>query len=127
MSPRPFSEKTYYSALALCSLGRENESAQLLADLLKFAENLRKTQAQLDYFATSLPAMLLFDDDLQSRQTTHANLLAAQAHLGLGEIAKAEVLLNQILRQDPNHALAADLSASLNSEKSHAQSQNHPR
>jgi hypothetical protein len=36
--------------------------------------------------------------------------LQAQAYLGLGKRAKAKSLLNVVLRRDPNHALAADLS-----------------
>jgi hypothetical protein len=53
--------------------------------------------------------MLLFDDDLQFRQETTAHFLQAQAHLGLGQKAKAGLLLRTVLRRDPNHALAADL------------------
>jgi hypothetical protein len=63
----------------------------------------------VDYFATSLPAMLLFDDDLQFRQETTALFLKAQALLGLGKITKAKTLLARVLQRDPNHALAADL------------------
>jgi Tfp pilus assembly protein PilF len=52
--------------------------------------------------------MLLFDDDLQSRQTTTAMFLQAQAQLGLGDPAGAKALLRTVLQRDPNHALAAD-------------------
>ena len=56
-------------------------------------DKLQKTAAQIDYFATSLPTMLIFDDDLQSRQETTALFLQAQAQLGLGQRAKARALL----------------------------------
>ena len=79
--------------------------------MLAYARRLQKTQAKIDYFATSLPTMLLFDDDLQFRQETTALFLQAQAHLGLGRRAKATALLRTVLRRDPNHALAADLLA----------------
>jgi Tfp pilus assembly protein PilF len=55
--------------------------------------------------------MLLFEDDLQFRQTTTALFLEAQAWLGLGHRARAKRLLRAVLRRDPNHALAADLLA----------------
>jgi hypothetical protein len=53
--------------------------------------------------------MLLFADDLKSRQETTALFLQAQAQLGLGRKDKAHALLRAVLRRDPNHALAADL------------------
>jgi hypothetical protein len=73
---------------------------------------MAKTPAKLDYFATSLPTMLLFTDDLERRQETTAIFLEAQAHLGLGRTTVARRLLCEILRRDPSHALAADLITS---------------
>jgi tetratricopeptide (TPR) repeat protein len=117
MSVRAFSEMTFYSALSWKRLGRKAKAKKLLRDLLACAEKLAKTPAKIDYFATSLPTMLLFDDDLQSRQETSALFLQAQAHLGLGQKMKAKSLLKKILRRDPNHALAADLAADFSQRK----------
>jgi tetratricopeptide (TPR) repeat protein len=111
MSVRPYSEMTYYSALALQRLDRRTEARQLLFGLLAYARTLASTPAKIDYFATSLPTMLLFDDDLQARQLTTALFLEAQAHLALGKAAPAQRLLRKVLKRDPNHALAADLLA----------------
>ena len=77
--------------------------------LLAYARKLEKAPAKIDYFATSLPTMLLFDDDLAERQKTEALFLQAQARLGLGEKTKARRLLREVLQRDPSHALAADL------------------
>jgi hypothetical protein len=109
MSVRAFSEMTYYSALSWKRLGQEAKAKQLLRELLAWARALQRAPAKIDYFATSLPTMLLFDDDLQFRQETSALFLQAQAWLGLGQASKARVLLRTVLRRDPNHALAADL------------------
>jgi tetratricopeptide (TPR) repeat protein len=111
MSVRAFSEMTYYSALAWQQLGQKAKAAKLLRDLLAYARKLQKTEAKIDYFATSLPTMLLFEDDLQFRQETTAHFLQAQALLGLGARAKGTSLLKTVLQRDPNHALAADLQA----------------
>jgi len=113
MSVRAFSEMTYYSALAWKELGQSNKAAPLLRDLLAFARKLENTPAKIDYFATSLPTMLLFDDDLSQRKQTRAMFLQAQAWLGLGRTKKARALLETVLRRDPNHPLAADLVAEL--------------
>ncbi len=109
MSIRAFSELTYYSALASEKLGQRAKAKQLFRDLLTYAQKLQKAQAKIDYFATSLPTMLLFDDDLQRRQETAALFLQAQAQLGLGRKPQAKKLLATVLQRDPGHALAADL------------------
>jgi len=113
MSVRAFSEMTYYSALAWEKLGQGEKAKKLFRDLLAYAQKLQKTQAKIDYFATSLPTMLLFDDNLQRRQETTALFLQAQALLGLGRKLQAKKLLNTVLQRDPDHALAADLSKEL--------------
>jgi predicted Zn-dependent protease len=102
---------TYYSALAWGELGRKTKSEKLFQDLLTYARKLEKSEARIDYFSTSLPTMLLFDDDLQFRQRTTALFLEAQARLGLGQISRARTLLRTVLKRDPNHPLAADLAA----------------
>lgn len=113
MSVRAFSEMTYYSALAWEKLGHRAKARKLLRDLLGYAQKLQKTEAKTDYFATSLPTMLLFDDDLQFRQETSALFLQAQAHLGLGNKAKGQALLNTVIKREPNHAYAVDLKQTL--------------
>ena len=109
MSVRAYSEMSYYSALALEKLGRKADAEKLLHGLLSHARQLAKSLATIDYFATSLPTMLLFDDDLTARQHTTAMFLEAQARRGLGEVVRSRQLLRQVLKRDPSHALAADL------------------
>jgi tetratricopeptide (TPR) repeat protein len=115
MSVRAFSEMTFYSALSLEKLGRKSAAKKLFRDLLACANQLQKTEAKIDYFATSLPTMLLFEDDLQFRQETTALFLQSQAQLGLGNASAAKRLLSVVLKRDPNHALAADFAAFLES------------
>ena len=113
MSLRTYSEMTYYSALALERLGRKSAAKKLLGELLAYARRLENTEAKIDYFATLLPAMLLFEDDLQVRQETTALLLQAQALLGLGHRSKGKKRLQKVLRRAPNHPLARELLAGL--------------
>lgn len=109
MSVRSFSEMTYFSALSLQKLEQKEEAKKLLQDLLKYAKKLQKTTAKIDYFATSLPTMLLFEDDIQYRQETTAIFLQSQALLGLGKTNKAKKLSEVVIERDPNHVLAFDL------------------
>jgi tetratricopeptide (TPR) repeat protein len=113
MSVRPFSEMTHASALAMRALGRRREADRLLRDLLRYAEQLEHTPATIDYFATSLPTMLLFEDDLQARQRRSARVLQAQALAGLGEAGRARTLLADVLAEDPSDPVAADLLAAV--------------
>jgi len=113
MSVKSFSEMSYYNALALRRLNRTEEAEELLDSLLAHAEALSQQNATIDYFATSLPAMLLFEDDLRKRNTITSTFLCAQAWLGLGEEQKARELLHQVMHLDRNHALAADLLSDL--------------
>jgi tetratricopeptide (TPR) repeat protein len=108
MSVRTFSEQTCYSAFALEALGRKASARRLLRQLLEHGRRLARTPAKIDYFATSLPTMLLFEDDLQARQEITALFLQAQALLGLGDRRRGRRLLAEVIKRDPNHALAAD-------------------
>jgi tetratricopeptide (TPR) repeat protein len=108
MSFRTFSETTYFAAASLACLGRKGEARRLCSALLSHARRLRTAPAKVDYFATSLPTMLLFDDDLQRRQVTTSLFLEAQAQVGLGKRARGRILLKEVLRRDPSHPFAAD-------------------
>ena len=113
LSPKSFSDMSYYNALALKQLGRAREAGELLHSLLAYAKALAGQVARIDYFATSLPTMLLFEDDLQKRNTVTATFLRAQAWLGLGDTAQARELLHEVMILDRNHSRAADMLASL--------------
>jgi tetratricopeptide (TPR) repeat protein len=112
MSVRTYSEMTYFSALAMQRLGHRARARATFRALLAHARKLAATPAEIDYFATSLPTMLLFEDDLDRRQRFTARLLEAQARLGLGQKKDAAALLDALLDEDPSAAVAADLRTS---------------
>ncbi len=109
MSVQPVSEMTYWSALALRRLGDEEDAETLLRQIYDYAEHIERRQAKIDYFATSLPAMLLFEEDLQAREYAQALFLKAQALFGLGRRPEAKDLLQELLERDRNHLDAASL------------------
>jgi tetratricopeptide (TPR) repeat protein len=111
------SEMTYYSALALRRLGQEGACARSLREILAHARQLSRQPAKIDYFATSLPAMLLFHEDLEARKNITAALLEAQARFGLGDRKRARSLLTRTLKLDPNHEIAMDLRDELLAEQ----------
>ncbi len=90
----------YYRALALDRLGQSLEARILLQQLKQYAAAKVQAEARIDYFATSLPNLLLFDDDLQKRNQVGALMLSGLANLGLGERAQAEQELRHVLSMD---------------------------
>jgi len=98
-----------YRALALRQLGRAEEAEAYLRRLLEQAREQARKEVRIEYFTTSLPTMLLFNDDLAKRNRIEARFLEAQALYGLGEIAEAHRLLDEVPAMDPNHAGAMDL------------------
>ncbi|SKC42685.1 DUF5107 domain-containing protein [Krasilnikoviella flava] len=78
MAVQEFSERTAASVLALRRLGRDDE-AQLLRDgLARHVEAEAGRRAAVDYFATSLPTMLLFTHDAQQDHDDRVRALRAQ-------------------------------------------------
>jgi tetratricopeptide (TPR) repeat protein len=110
MQVQAISETTYWTALALEKLGQADKAAGLFQEIHDHALQLERETPKIDYFATSLPAMLLFDEDLKQRQDILATFLQAQALVGMGEPARALALLRKVLKLDENHAGAADLA-----------------
>lgn len=109
MAVRELSDMTYWTALACRRLGMGEEADTLLRRLYDFSLAMEPTEPKIDYFATSLPAMLLFEEDLQQRNRIEALFLRAQAAAGQRRADEAESLLREVLRMDGNHTGAADL------------------
>jgi tetratricopeptide (TPR) repeat protein len=63
MSTRSFSVHTVSSITALRRLGRHDEADELTAGFGDYIDELSGRTGTIDYFATSLPTMLLFHDD----------------------------------------------------------------
>jgi Tfp pilus assembly protein PilF len=86
--------------------------------LATYLDGLSHTPAGTDYFATSLPAMLLFDDDPQRRRDLMVELLRAQLALLRGDPTTAQRHLDAVLADDPSHELALDLTHRLEPSRS---------
>jgi len=83
MAATAHSPLSYYRGLSLRELGDTEAAKALFADLLAFGENGLKTTAKIDYFATSLPNLLVFDEDLQARADADFQHLIDLAKKGL--------------------------------------------
>ncbi len=113
MSVRSISDMTFWSARALEQLGQCEEAHAIYQKIDAYASELEASTPQIDYFATSLPTMLLFREDLAARNAIEAKFLHAQAAFGTGRLEQAQRLLTEVLAADRNHAGAADLLGQL--------------
>lgn len=95
--------QSWFQVRALTELGEYARAEEVLANLARFAEEKNKAAAKIDYFATSLPNLLLFEDDLEERKRVECELLSALVHDGLGDREAALKRLRDVTTADPNH------------------------
>jgi tetratricopeptide (TPR) repeat protein len=113
MAVSAYSELSYYKALSLIELGETNEGKKLLVALKEFGEAKLNEKAQIDYFATSLPLLLVFEDDIQKRNTIDAKFLIALSQVGLGLYNDAMKNLQELLQLSSMHIGAKELLESV--------------
>ena len=88
MAVTEYSELSYWRGLALAALGRMKDAKALFKGMKAFAEKGLKTPFKIDYFATSLPLLLIFDDDLEAVKNERMRNLVALADKGIEAVAK---------------------------------------
>lgn len=118
MSTTPYSEATAASITALTRIGDHAAADQLAAGLADFCDELEASPATVDYFATSLPTLLLFTEDPESIKRRRVRFLRAQLAALDGRRQEALRDLGEILAEDPNQIEALDLRRRLESEHS---------
>lgn len=84
---------SYFRGLSLIELERRNEAAALFEDFRKFAERELATKAKIDYFATSLPLLLVFEEDLDELKKRNAQHLLALATQGLKQLEQDQEVI----------------------------------
>ena len=96
-------DKIFYQGLASRKLGKEKEARSRFNTLLKHGEKQLFIPFKIDYFAVSLPDLLIFEEDLQERHELHCHYLMGLGHLGLGNIDQSTAEFEHILEQDKYH------------------------
>jgi tetratricopeptide (TPR) repeat protein len=117
MAVSAYSELSYYKALSLMELDQPEEANALLEEIKKFGEEKLIQEAKIDYFATSLPLLLVFDDDIQKRNRWEAKFLIGLAELGLGNKTAALSLFENVLKINGMHVGAHDKLREIETEK----------
>lgn len=100
---------TIDAVLARRRLGRDEDAADLAAQLGRFAAEQRAGVPRVPYFATSLPQLLLFPPDLVAERRILADVIEAQLGWADGEEALTKDRLARVLELVPDHPVANDL------------------
>ena len=93
----------FYQGLAWLKLGDATQARRRFNKLIDYGERHLFDKVKIDYFAVSLPDFLVFEDDLNRRNTIHCHYMMGLGHLGLQELEKARAHFMQVLEMDVNH------------------------
>ena len=99
-------DKIFYQGLALLKLGKSEEATQRFNNLIGYGKQHLSDDVKIDYFAVSLPDLLIWEDNLNSRNEIDCRYLIALGALGKNEIFEAKKEFDQILKMDVNHQAA---------------------
>lgn len=99
-------DKIFYQGLAWRKLGNEAKARSCFNKLIKHGEKHLFDSVRIDYFAVSLPDLLIWEDDLNERNRIHCNLVMGLGYLGLGDEENARKFLSEVVSLDINHQVA---------------------
>jgi tetratricopeptide (TPR) repeat protein len=96
-------DKIFYQGLAWNKLGEKEKSTEIFSKLVEYGLSHLNDDVKIDYFAVSLPDLLIFEDDLNVRNKIHCHYMMGLGYLGLLKTEKAKAELKQALQQDVMH------------------------
>lgn len=71
--------------------------------LITYGEKHIFDTVKMDYFAVSLPDLLIWEGDLQEKNTEHCDYMLALGYLGMGNVEKSDRYRNRVLQRNINH------------------------
>ncbi len=99
--PQP--DAIFFQALAWMQLGEPDMAKKIFENFITFGETHINASIHIDYFAVSLPDMLVFDKDIDLSNKVHCLYLVGLGWLGLGNTSSANQFLQEVLQLDINH------------------------
>ncbi|SHG55816.1 DUF5107 domain-containing protein [Pedobacter caeni] len=99
--PQP--DKIFYQGLAWLKLNEKDRAKEIFERFVEFGKLHLNDEIRIDYFAVSLPDLLVFDQDLDLKNHIHCCYLIGLGYLGLGHFDEAKKMFNEVLEMDANH------------------------
>lgn len=96
-------ETIYYQGLSFRALGDEAQALERFNKLLDYGKMHIDDDVKTDYFAVSLPDLLIFDENLNDRNRRHCLFMMSLGYLGLGKPKEYEETKEKLLKLDNAH------------------------
>ncbi len=103
-------DKIFYAGLAFRALGDEDKARSYFNKLVNYGKQHLNQNIVMDFFAVSLPDLLIWDGDLNVTNRLHCLYMLALGYFGLGEMSRGTKYLNELMRLDPNHQGARSIN-----------------
>ena len=96
-------DKIFYQGMALYKLGRDGEAHGRFYKLINYGKQHIFEKQVMDYFAVSLPDLLIWEDSLDMKNLIHCKYMLALGYYGMGYTDKALKYLAEVEALDNNH------------------------
>ncbi|MBQ4914191.1 DUF5107 domain-containing protein [Maribacter sp. MMG018] len=96
-------DKIFYQGLALLKLKRQDEANERFNKLIAYGEEHMNDKVKMDYFAISLPDLLIWEEDLNVRNNIHCRYLIGLGKLGLRKIEESIEMLDTVIQDNFYH------------------------
>ena len=97
-------DKIFYQGLAFRKLGNRQKAIQIFSGLVSYGEAHINDHVTIDYFAVSLPDLLIFDSDLNQKNKQHCQFLIGLGLLGLEDFEGSREAFEKVLIADSAHS-----------------------
>ena len=96
-------DKIFYAALCYRQLGQEDKARSLFNKLVNYGKQHIFDHVVMDYFAVSLPDLLIWEDSLDLKNRIHCLYMLALGYYGLYDTDHALRYLTEVEQLDINH------------------------
>lgn len=93
-------DKIFYQGCAWLKLNQKDKADTIFDKLIAYGQKNINNEVTLDYFAVSLPDLLIFETDLNENNQLHCLYISGLGYLGKGENAEAKAHFNKMLTMD---------------------------
>lgn len=92
-----------YQGLAQYKLGQTKAGNRRMYKLIDFGEQHVRDEVKIEYFAVSLPDLMIYEEDFTRRNKAHCNYVMGLGNFGLGKKEEAAAFFRETLKIDPFH------------------------
>ena len=93
----------FWQGIALRKSGNPAQAEQHFQNFIAWARQHRDDVPQADFFAVSLPDLVVLDVSAQQQHQQHCLFIEALGHLGLGNLSASQQAMQRLLQLNPAH------------------------